>query len=119
MNKLELSKQNAWKEVEKLYKLIDKIGEGTYGTVMKAKDIAVGDYVAIKHMTDFSDHKYTCTRVLREIKIMKALHKLQPSFFTNLLDVIVTKDCKDVFLVMELERTDIRALLRSGEKVEF
>ena len=86
---------------------------------MKAKDIAAGDFVAIKHMTGFSEHKYTCTRVLREIKIMKALHKLQPSFFTNLLEIIVTKDCKDVFLVMELERIDIRTLLNSGEKVEF
>ena len=119
MNKLEHSKKNPWREVEKIYKIIDKIGEGTYGTVMKAKDIAVGDFVAIKHITDFSDHQYICTRVLREIKIMKALQTLHPSFFTTLLDIIVSKDCKDVFLVMELERTDIRTLIKNGEKFEF
>jgi hypothetical protein len=83
---------------------------------MKAKDIAVGDLVAIKHMTNFSEHKYLCTKVLREIKIVRNLQKLRPSFFTNLLDLIVSEDCKDVFLVMKLENCDIRKLLRIGEK---
>ena len=33
--------------------------------------------------------------------------------------MIVSEDCKHIFLVMELETTDIRTLLHNGGKIEF
>ena len=49
---------------------------------------------------------------------MKALQKLESWFFPQLQDLIVTEDCDHVFLVMELETTDIRSLIQN-DKVEF
>ena len=49
---------------------------------------------------------------------MKALQKLESWFFPQLQDLIVTEDCDHVFLVMELETTDIRSLIHN-DKVEF
>jgi serine/threonine protein kinase len=111
-----------WREVEKSYKLHGVIGEGGYGTIMKATCLATGNKVAIKHITSFSKNKYSCVRVIREILIMKALSKIDDtqsnfsSYFPKLLDVIIPQESKlnDIFLVMELETTDIYTLLHNG-----
>lgn len=50
---------------------------------------------------------------------MRTLNKLEACFFPRLLDVIVSKDSKHIFLIMELETTDIRSLLHNGGKIEF
>lgn len=50
---------------------------------------------------------------------MRTLNKLEACFFPKLLNVIVSKDTKHIFLVMELETTDIRSLLHNGGKAEF
>ena len=56
-----------WIDVEKYYKVLETLGEGGYGTVKKALRLSTGSYVAIKHMTDFSDNTYRCKQVLREV----------------------------------------------------
>ena len=50
---------------------------------------------------------------------MRALQKLESCFFPELKDLIVSEDCRHIFLVMELETTDIRTLLHNGGKIEF
>lgn len=111
--------QTEWAEVRKSYKLLSQIGEGGYGIVVKAKCLKTGESVAIKHMTDFNQREYSTRKVLREIQIMRAIQKLGTSFFPRLLNLIVSEDCKDVFFIMELEKTDIRTLLHSSGKIEF
>ena len=58
---------NAWALVRTQYKIISLIGQGTYGTVVRAKCVESGNLVAIKHLTNFSDKKQGCIKVLREI----------------------------------------------------
>ena len=43
---------------------------------------------------------------------------LQGSFFPKLLDLILVGD-DDIFLVMELEATDLRTLIQDGDEIEF
>jgi serine/threonine protein kinase len=73
MSTLKKTEKSIWAEVVKTYKILYLIGEGGYGTVKKAKNIASGNLVAIKHMTNFSHNKYHTLKVLREILIMKSL----------------------------------------------
>ena len=54
MSKNPLDK-DTWTEVEKFYRVLNTIGQGGYGTVKRAKCLSTGSYVAIKHMTDFSE----------------------------------------------------------------
>ena len=102
---------NIWADVEESYKILSQLGERGYGTVKKARSIASGNLVAIKHLTNFSYNKYYTLKVFREILIMKALQKLNTWFFPQLQDLIVSEDCDHVFLVTELETTDIRSLI--------
>ena len=113
-----VSKLDAWKEVSKSYKLYKALGQGSYGTVLKAKSLDSSAYVAIKHMTGFSKNEYHCVKVIREIQIMKSLKDGSVKFFPKLLDLILVGD-DHIFLVMELETTDIRTLLKNSGKIDF
>ncbi|KAJ9462938.1 Cell division protein kinase 2-like protein CRK1 [Diplonema papillatum] len=55
------------------YQKLDKIGEGTYGTVYKAKDKTNGDLVALKCIRlDNEEEGVTCTAI-REVSLLKEL----------------------------------------------
>ena len=62
---------DCWKEVTDNYLIIDVIGDGTFGTVYKAKCKNTSKKVAIKHIENFSDQEYGLIKVIREIKIMR------------------------------------------------
>jgi len=71
-----------WEEVFSSYKLIDKKGQGSYGCVMKAVSKTSGEEVAIKMIKGFRNYEYELVKVIREIKIMKALTKMSPKSMT-------------------------------------
>ena len=50
---------------------------------------------------------------------MRALQKSEPCFFSKLEDLIVSEDSKHIFLVMELEKSDMRTLIHNVGKFEF
>jgi serine/threonine protein kinase len=67
-----------WKEIFNDYILGEKLGEGTYGTVMKGVCRATNQDVAIKFIDGFAHHDYELVKVLREIQILRVLNKLMP-----------------------------------------
>jgi protein kinase len=77
------------------YHIIELIGDGTYGTVYKGKDIETNEYVAIKKMKKQYDDFEQC-KTLKEIE---ALTQLKHSNIVTLNTVILEK--KELFLIFE------------------
>ena len=58
------------------YEKLEKIGEGTYGTVFKAKNREMGEIVALKRVRLDDDDEGVPSSALREICLLKELkHK--------------------------------------------
>lgn len=56
------------------YEKTEKIGEGTYGTVYKAKNIQTGQYVALKKIKLESEEEGVPSTAIREISLLKELN---------------------------------------------
>jgi cyclin-dependent kinase 2 len=55
------------------YEKIDKIGEGTYGVVYKARDLDCGDMVAMKRIRFQHEDEGIPSTAIREISLLKTL----------------------------------------------
>ncbi len=55
------------------YQLLEKIGEGTYGVVYKAKDRVTGQFVALKKIRLDADDEGVPSTSIREISLLKEL----------------------------------------------
>ncbi|TYZ59279.1 hypothetical protein PybrP1_007636 [[Pythium] brassicae (nom. inval.)] len=103
----------ACRDVEQFEKL-NRIGEGTYGTVYRARDRRDGRVVALKRVllhNEASDG-FPIT-ALREIKLLK---RLRHPNCVRLLDVAVGRKRSSVFLVFEYCEHDLSLLLRHQSK---
>mmetsp|Transcript_1589 Transcript_1589/g.4335 ORF Transcript_1589/g.4335 Transcript_1589/m.4335 type:complete len:304 (+) Transcript_1589:159-1070(+) len=88
------------------YEKIDKLGEGTYGVVHKAKNKENGDIVALKQIRlESEDEGVPCTAI-REISLLKELN--HPNV-VRLYDVIHTE--KSLTLVFEYLDTDLKKFM--------
>jgi len=86
------------------YHKLDKVGEGTYGTVYKAKDKQTGEFVALKCIRlDNEEEGVSCTAI-REVSLLKELkHKNIVKLFTvDLADKRLTLVFE--FLDMDLKK---------------
>ncbi len=60
-----------WKQLKGRYKLLNVIGEGTFGQVVQAKERETGVLCAIKCITaDFSDSN-NLRNIVRELQILR------------------------------------------------
>ena len=88
------------------YQKIEKIGEGTYGVVFKAKDRSCGELVALKRIPlDSEEEGVPCTAI-REISLLK---ELKHPNIVKLLDVI--HNDKKLTLVFEYADQDLKKFL--------
>jgi serine/threonine protein kinase len=55
------------------YEKIEKIGEGTYGYVYKARDTTTGEIVALKKIKLENEDEGVPSTAMREISILKEL----------------------------------------------
>ncbi|GAB9465759.1 Cmgc/cdk protein kinase [Globisporangium polare] len=108
----------ACRDVEEFEKL-NRIGEGTYGTVYRARDRRSGRVVALKRVIlhNEASEGFPIT-ALREIKLLK---RLRHPNCVQLLDVAVGRKRSSVFLVFEYCEHDLSLLLRhqSGTRNPF
>ena len=81
------------------YEKLNRIGEGTYGTVYRARDRKTNTIVALKRIIMHNENQdgFPLTAI-REIKL---LQRLSHENCVNLLDVVVGKKRSSVFLVFE------------------
>ncbi|XP_058788741.1 cyclin-dependent kinase 2 [Phymastichus coffea] len=87
---------------------IEKIGEGTYGVVYKAKDKITGKLVALKKIRLETESEGVPSTAIREISLLKEL--AHPNVI-QLLDVVQGE--KHLYLVFEFLQQDLKKLLDS------
>lgn len=61
------SRGNQWIDIEDKYKVLQVIGQGSFGTVIKAEHKRSKKQVAIKLIADIYNSPYTFKKVIREI----------------------------------------------------
>ncbi|KAF9328766.1 Cyclin-dependent kinase 10 [Podila minutissima] len=95
------------------FEKLNKVGEGTYGVVYKAKDKKTGDIVALKRIRMERESDGLPISSLREIKLLKTLRHENVVFVK---EVAVGRDLDQIFLVMEYCEQDMAALMDNIKK---
>lgn len=113
------SLQDIQKELSALtprYQLVKIIGQGSYGIVIKARDTVANVDVAIKRVnSEILEELILAKRILREVHL---LHHFHDDNIIGLRDIWIPRGTFDVFyIVMELMETDLKQVLKSGQKL--
>ncbi|KAJ2779288.1 Cyclin-dependent kinase catalytic subunit [Coemansia javaensis] len=90
------------------YQKLDKVGEGTYGVVYKARDLQTGRTVAMKKIRLEADDEGVPSTAIREISLLK---ELQHENIVKLLDIVYS-DAK-LYLVFEFLDLDLKKYMDS------
>jgi len=93
------------------YEKLEKIGEGTYGVVYKAKDKTTKELFALKKIRLESEDEGIPSTAIREIALLK---ELQHPNIVRIHDVIHTN--KKLILVFEYIDYDLKRFLQSFDK---
>ncbi|XP_055585412.1 cyclin-dependent kinase 2 [Uranotaenia lowii] len=88
------------------YQRIEKIGEGTYGVVYKAKDVNTQKYVALKRIRLDSETEGVPSTAIREISLLK---DLQHHSVVELFDVAIMDS--SIYMIFEYLDMDLKKLL--------
>lgn len=88
------------------FQKIEKIGEGTYGIVYKAKNKGTGQLVALKKIRPESENEGIPATTIREILLLK---NLKHPTIINLIEIIHNDD--KMYLVFEYMETDLKKLI--------
>jgi hypothetical protein len=92
------------------YQKLEKVGEGTYGVVYKAKDRMTGEIVALKKIRLEAEDEGIPGTAIREIALLK---ELQHPNVVRLYDVVHTE--KKLTLVFEFLDLDLKKYLDQCE----
>jgi len=93
------------------YSKIEKVGEGTYGVVYKARDVTTNEVVALKKIRLEAEDEGVPSTAIREISLLK---ELKDENVVRLLD-IVHADQK-LYLVFEFLDVDLKRYMENGNR---
>jgi cyclin-dependent kinase len=96
------------------YQKIEKVGEGTYGVVFKAKARTTGEIVALKRIRLETEDEGIPSTAIREISILK---ELQDPNIVRLHDVVHTE--KKLTLVFEFCDHDLKKFIDTKETLDI
>lgn len=92
------------------YRLLEKVGSGSYGHVWKAQCRATRNTVALKKIFDAFRNVKDAQRTYREISILRKLqHHPQ---LVRLLEVIPARNDRDIYLVFDYMECDLFSVMR-------
>lgn len=101
------------------YQLIGKIGQGSYGTVVKAKHLPSKKMVAIKKVSNIFNHPVDAKRLLREVMILRSMgrHRNIVKLYDVLEPTRSPETFTDLYYVFECQRTDLLTMM--GQKAHL
>lgn len=94
------------------YEKQEKLGEGTYGVVYKARDTVTNQIIALKKIRLENEEEGMPSTAMREISILKELN--HPAI-VSLLDVIYKPTEKKLYLIFEYVEQDLKKFLRANK----
>ncbi|XP_062157483.1 cyclin-dependent kinase G-2 isoform X2 [Alnus glutinosa] len=92
------------------FERLNRIDEGTYGVVYRAKDKKTEDIVALKKVKMEKEKEGFPLTSLREINILLSLH--HPSI-VDVKEVVVGSSLDSIFMVMEYMEHDLKGLMET------
>jgi cyclin-dependent kinase 2 len=90
------------------YQKLEKIGEGTYGVVYKARDVVTNDIVALKKIRLEGEDEGVPPTAIREISVLK---EIQHENIVKLIDTVHTED--KLYLIFEYLEKDLRKYMET------
>ncbi|XP_058192687.1 cyclin-dependent kinase G-2-like [Rhododendron vialii] len=93
-----------------VFEKLNKIDEGTYGVVYRAKDMDSGDIVALKKVKMEKEREGFPLTSLREINILLSFH--HPSI-VDVKEVVVGSALDSIFMVMEYMDHDLKVFMET------
>ncbi|KAJ1801628.1 hypothetical protein LPJ59_000117 [Coemansia sp. RSA 2399] len=96
--------------IDQCYERLNKIEEGTYGIVYRARDLRTGEIVALKHLKLENERNGFPVTSLREIHtLLLAKH---PNII-NVREIVVGRSLNSVYMVMDFMEHDLRTLMEA------
>ncbi|KAL0905287.1 hypothetical protein M5K25_023696 [Dendrobium thyrsiflorum] len=92
------------------FERLNKIDEGTYGVVYRARDKMTGEIVALKKVKMEKEREGFPLTSLREINILLSFH--HPSI-VDVKEVVVGSSLDSIFMVMEYMEHDLKGLMET------
>ncbi|KAK6922373.1 Protein kinase domain [Dillenia turbinata] len=92
------------------FERLNKIDEGTYGVVYRARDRKTGEIVALKKVKMEKEREGFPMTSLREINILLSFH--HPSI-VDVKEVVVGSNLDSIFMVMEYMEHDLKGLMET------
>ncbi|PSR84780.1 Cyclin-dependent kinase [Actinidia chinensis var. chinensis] len=92
------------------FERLNRIDEGTYGVVYRARDVETGEIVALKKVKMEKEREGFPLTSLREINILLSFH--HPSI-VDVKEVVVGRDLDSIFMVMEYMEHDLKGLMET------
>ncbi|XP_042057218.1 cyclin-dependent kinase G-2-like isoform X1 [Salvia splendens] len=92
------------------FERLNRIDEGTYGIVFRAKDKKTGEVVALKKVKMDREREGFPLTSLREINILLSIH--HPSI-VDVKEVVVGSNLDSIYMVMEYMEHDLKGLMET------
>ncbi|GLT30135.1 hypothetical protein SLA2020_049530 [Shorea laevis] len=92
------------------FERLNKIDEGTYGVVYRARDKKTGEIVALKKVKMEKEREGFPLTSLREINILLSFHHQS---IVDVKEVVVGSSLDSIFMVMEYMEHDLKGLMES------
>lgn len=100
------------------YRILRKIGEGSYGNVCEALHLPSGELVAIKHIMKIFNDLVDCKRLLREVCILRCLNHPNIVKIREILLPSNFADFNELYIVLEHAQSDLKKLVKSPLHLE-
>lgn len=94
------------------FRLIKKLGAGSYGSVYAAKDTKTNRVVAIKIIEHLFDDLIDAKRVLREICLLRQMNSPHIVKMLECNYLGRKKDYNSIYIVMEYHQRDLRSMIK-------